>query len=161
MRFIPLALALAPLLAACSSLPFGGTGDRPDIRVTESPETGVMRPQGRPGAAGAETGLAPGMEAGMEADGTTPAAPEPGADGLLGETLAGIGAAGGPGNWVETGRVTARRSGRVETQSGATLDVELRPSGAAPSAGSTISVPAMQALGLPLGQLATLRVYAE
>ncbi|MBN8293911.1 D-galactarate dehydratase [Rhodobacter sp. NTK016B] len=156
MRFIPLALALAPLLAACSSLPFGG-GDRTDVAVTESPGSEVMRPQGRPGIQGAEPGLAPGMGE----DGRVAAPPEPGADGLLGETLAGIGATGGPGNWVETGLVTATQPGRVETQSGATLDVELRPSGAAPSAGSTISVPAMQALGLPLGQLATLRVYAD
>ena len=90
-----------------------------------------------------------------------PPPPAAAADGLLGETLAGLGATGGPGLWLQTGLVTEVRRGRVETARGGRLGVELRPSGAAPSAGSTLSVQAMQALQLPLGQLAPIRVYTD
>lgn len=154
MRAPPLALAL--LLAACS-LPHFGRERGPDVSVTEAPGAEVMRPQARPGAPAPQAGTPPGAAA----DGTVPAPPAPAANGLLGETLAGLGATGGPGLWLMTGLVAAPRPGRVETAQGTALAVELRPSGAAPSAGSTLSVQAMQALRLPLGQLATLRVYAD
>ncbi len=147
---MPLATLL--LLAACS-LPRPGADPAPDVAVTEAPGADVIRPQARPGAAGALPGAS--------ADGTTPPPPAPGAGGLLGETLAGLGVTGGAGLWVQTGLVASARPGRIVTATGGSLAVELRPSGAAPSAGSTISLAAMQALGLPLGSLATLRVFAD
>jgi len=157
MRILLTALALAPLLAACS-LPRLGAEPGPDVAVTVNPGGDVTRPEARPGSgAGAAEGIAPGADA----SGAVPPPPAPGAGGLLGETLAGLGATGGPGMWVQTGLVAETRQGRVETSGGRAQAVELRPSGAAPSAGSTISVQAMQALGLPLGQLATLRVFAD
>ena len=119
----------------------------PDIMVTEAPGEGVLRPQARPGAG--------------HTDATVVEAPAPAADGFLGETLAGLGVAGGPGLWVQTGLVESARAGRVVAASGATADVELRPSGAAASSGSQISLQAMQLLGLPLGGLATLQVYVD
>ena len=149
-------LLLVPLLAACS-LPRFGAEDRPDIAVTENPGDETLRPQSRPGAPTALEGTAPGADTA----GNVPPPPEAASDGLLGETLAGLGATGGPGNWLSTGLVSSARPGRVETASGGSLSLELRPSGAAPSAGSTISLQAMQALGLPLGQLATLRVFTD
>ncbi|WP_068297265.1 hypothetical protein [Pararhodobacter sp. CCB-MM2] len=139
-----LLLALAPLFTACS-LPFFSGDDRPDAPVAAAPADATEM-----------AGTAPGADA----DGNVPPPPEAASDGLLGETLAGLGGTA-PGNWVMTGLVSETQQGRVETASGGSLDVELRPSGAAPTAGSTISVQAMQALGLPLGQLATLRVYTE
>ena len=51
--------------------------------------------------------------------------------------------------------------GRVTTAAGQSVALELRPSGAAPTAGSHLSLAAMRALGLPLGQLATIRVFAD
>ncbi|MCW1933368.1 D-galactarate dehydratase [Pararhodobacter zhoushanensis] len=119
----------------------------PDVMVTEAPGDEVLRPQMRPGA---------GMT-----DATVVEAPAPAADGFLGETLAGLGVAGGQGLWVQTGLVASARAGRVVATSGATAEVELRPSGAAASSGSQISLQAMQRLGLPLGTLATLRVYVN
>lgn len=151
-----LTLCLMLLLAACS-VPRLGRDAGPEIAVTENPGDTVTHPQARPGSAVTQPGTPPGAAA----DGTVPAAPQPAADGMLGETLAGLGATGGPGLWLMTGLVSAPRAGRVESPAGATLDVELRPSGAAPSAGSTLSLQAMQALRLPLGQLATLKVYAR
>lgn len=146
MRKILAALALAPLLSACSSPMFGG--DERPVAATPDPQT-------------VETTTLPGTGAGADDQGNLPPPPTADAGGLLGETLAGLGATGGPGNWLSTGLVTAAQPGRVETASGGSLSLELRPSGAAPSAGSTISLQAMQALGLPLGQLATLKVYTE
>lgn len=144
-----IALALIPLLAACALPRAQGaaTPAEPPPGVTESPGDDVMRPRARPD--------------GDTATESAPAAPAPGPGGLLGQTLAGLGVTGGPGAWLLTGLVSAPRPGRVETPGGARLAVELRPSGAAPTAGSTISLQAMQALGLPPGQLVTLRVFAD
>ena len=156
MRILTLLLILS--VAACGRLGLPPDRDRgPDIAVTEAPGAEVLRPQARPGGAALPAGTPPGAGA----DGSVPPPPPPAADGLLGETLAGLGATGGPGLWLMTGLVTEVRPGRVETVGGGRLSVELRPSGAAPSAGSTLSIQAMQQLQLPLGQLANLRVYAE
>ena len=116
-----------------------------DNGAVVNPGDEVLRPLVRPLA-----GAAP-----------TPAPPAPAPDGFLGETLAGLGAPTDRGLWLATGLVATPTPGRIETASGGALEVELRPTGAAPSAGSQFSLQAMQALGLPLSQLATLRVYAR
>lgn len=140
-----IALILLPLLAACA-LPQRAPEPVPEPApaVTESPGPEVLRPRARP---------------------ATTAAPAPAAavatDGRLGETLAGLGAPGEAGLWLRTGLVTAPRPGRIVTATGASLDVELRPSGTAASAGSQLSLAAMRALALPLTQLAAMTVYAD
>jgi len=139
-------------LAACSlpGLPGREAAPvEPAPNVTENPGDNVLRPLGRPLL---------DTEAGTQ---ETPPPPEPAADGFLGETLAGLGAPAERGLWLATGLVANLQQGRIEAPSGGTLVVELRPTGAAPSAGSQISLQAMQALGLPLGQLATLRVFTR
>ena len=142
MRILPLIL----LLSACSlARPDGAP--MPDISVTEAPGDDVTRPQPRPVAG--------------YTDATVVAPPAPAADGFLGETLAGLDVTGGQGLWLQTGLVAQGQPGRVETASGATTEVELRPNGAAASSGSQISLQAMQRLGLPLGALASLRVYVD
>jgi len=143
-------LALPLLGVACSfSLPFG-MDDRPDgpeISVIEAPGDDIIRPRARISGT---------------ADATpTPAAPAPQSDGFLGETLAGLGAPSEAGRWLSTGLVDSPRPGRVVTQDGQSLTLELRPSGAEPGAGSQISLAAMQTLGLNLAQLATLRVFVN
>lgn len=140
------ALILLPFLAACA-LPQRAPEPlrEPAPLVTEGPGPEVLRPRARPGVA--------------------PPAPAPAApvatDGRLGETLAGLGAPGEAGLWLRTGLVTAPRPGRIVTATGASLDVELRPSGAAATAGSQLSLAAMRALALPLTQLAAIVVYAD
>ena len=86
-----------------------------------------------------------------------PDAPEP-APRSGATTLAGLGDPTQPGLWLRTGLVSAVQAGRVTTEAGRTLDLELRPSGGDPGSGSQISLAAMQALGLPLAALASLRV---
>jgi len=152
MRLIVLPLLL--LLSACSTAPRlsreapGPSVPAPSVIVTEEPGPDVLRPRPWPG------GAAPG-------DSSAPATPALPASGLLGETLAGLGAPGEAGMWLRTGLVDRVRPGRVVSASGQSQAVELRPSGTAATAGSHLSLAAMRALGLNLGQLATLRVYAD
>ena len=143
MRIILVAL----VLSACALPGIPGRGAAPQgaaVTVNEAPEAGVLRPRPRPGAGQV----------------TAPAA-VPVAAGLLGETLAGLGAPTEAGLWLRTGLVSAPRAGRVIAASGRQVAVELRPSGTDAGAGSQISLAAMQALGLQLGQLAPLRVFAD
>ncbi|MCB1345496.1 MAG: D-galactarate dehydratase [Rhodobacteraceae bacterium] len=154
MRSAP-TLLLIPLLAACGlSLPGrDAPAPAPDVAVTLDPGDSVTHPQARPGDAQTD----PQTAAPAAVQASAPA----GADGYLGETLAGLGAPADRGLWLTTGLVTAPRPGRVVAASGRAVAVELRPSGAAATAGSQISLQAMQALGLSLGDLATLAVYAD
>ena len=89
----------------------------------------------------------------------TDAAPEDIAAGALGTTLASLGDATVQGLWLETPLVTAPRPGRV-TADGASVDVQLIPSGGLEGAGSRLSLAAMQALGLPLTAIAEVSVEA-
>lgn len=139
-----LALILPALLCACA-LPGRGSDPAPASEpaplVTEAPGPEVLRPRPRPQA--------------------PVVAPPPRVPGSLGETLAGLGAPAEAGLWLRTGLVTSPRPGRIVTATGASLAVELRPTGAAATAGSQLSLAAMRALALPLTQLANLTVYAD
>ena len=157
-RRAALVLAVVTTLAACAGGPFD-RGERDDaatatvpVSVTVTPDADVTRPERRPDAGeGADTGNA------VASDGSSTAR---GADGLLGETLAGLGSPSERGLWLRTGLVQSTQQGRVETDGGASLTLELRPSGREPGSGSHLSLEAMQQLGLPLTQLATLRVLS-
>ena len=76
----------------------------------------------------------------------------------LGTTIASLGPPTEPGIWLRTGLVTELVQGRVAYQ-GTSVNVELRPSGGAASAGSQISLAAMRLLGAPLTGLPELTVY--
>ena len=148
-----LALAVVMGLAACAGGPLerGEDSDAPlvPVSVTVTPGDDVTRPERRPVArddVAAESRIA----------GSAAAA----SGGVLGETLAGLGSPSERGLWLRTGLVQSAQQGRVETEGGASLTLELRPSGREPGSGSHLSLEAMQRLGLPLTQLATLRVIA-
>ncbi len=84
------------------------------------------------------------------------------APGVLGRTVASLGDPTQGGAWLVTGLVTQATPGRVtDLASGARTRVELRPSGAAPGAGSRLSLAGFQALGLPLTALPDLEVTRE
>lgn len=139
---VPAFLALVLLPVACGNLTERSLRTEPAVAVTEMPDEGVIRPRARTAATE-----------------TAPTPPSPAPDGLLGEALAGLGAPGEAGLWLRTGLVREPRRGRVVTETGAALELDLRPTGADPGAGSHLSLTAMRTLGLPLTQLATLRVY--
>lgn len=89
-----------------------------------------------------------------------PAAPEP-SSGPLGRTVASLGNAAQPGLWLKTPLVSTERPGKVTSvQTGNTVDVTLFPIDGPPTAGSRISLSALQALDVPLTALSEVDVTA-
>lgn len=156
-------------LAGCGTVPFGlGTAPAPSAAVSvQRPGAETLRPEARP-SAGRSAGLGQGGQSAEALDGTTAqdraaarSVPS-GAGAALGETLASLGSPTEQGFWLRTGLVTRVQQGRVElADNGGAVRVELRPSGAAPDAGSQLSLAAFRALDAPLTQLVSLRVFAD
>lgn len=154
-------VVLISLLAGCA----GGVSLRPapaapevPLSVIHDPGEDVTRPAPRPHAAPRPHG-----RSAAALDTTSPAeraAATAGSAGgrVLGETLASLGPPGEGGFWLRTGLVSRERPGRVVTAQGASVALELRPSGREAGSGSQISLAAMRALGLPLTRLAPLTV---
>jgi len=140
------------------------------VSVTLEPGEDVLRPVARPATPEARQASAPLRPQGRTADAldtttareraaATAEAQGP-AGAALGETLAGLGPPTEPGFWLRTGLVDRPRQGRVQTAGGATVRLELRPSGNAPGSGSQISLAAIRALEASLTQLLPLTVFA-
>lgn len=78
----------------------------------------------------------------------------------LGTTVASLGDPSDPGFWAETGLVDRITPGRLEyPAAGTSVQVELRPSGGSPGAGTRVSLPALRVLNAPLTELPTLVVF--
>ena len=85
---------------------------------------------------------------------------EPAGEERLGTTLATLGSPADPGIWIETGLVSALAPGRAEVAAtGASVNLELRPSGGDAGSGSEISLPAMRLLEIPLTAIQELEIY--
>ena len=82
-----------------------------------------------------------------------------GAETRLGTTTATLGSPADPGIWIEVPYVTEPVPGRVETDAGKSINLELRPSGGAEGSGAEISLPALRLLELPLTAIVELTVY--
>jgi hypothetical protein len=80
---------------------------------------------------------------------------------ILGFAVASLGDASVPGLWMETPLVSAEGPGRVVGPDGRTVAVTLRPSGGAPGTASSLSLQAMQALGVDLADLPTVTVISD
>ncbi|NIZ09187.1 hypothetical protein [Pseudooceanicola sp. HF7] len=81
--------------------------------------------------------------------------------GVLGTTIATLGAAGTGGMWLETPLVSTRQAGSVRSaETGKSVAVTLIPIDGPKTAGSRLSLKAMQALGVPLSSLAEVEVSA-
>ena len=78
--------------------------------------------------------------------------------GNLGMTVASLGSPAQPGLWLETPLVQVQGPGQVRAANGQTIAVTLIPIDGPASAGSRMSLQAMQALGLPLTELAEVTV---
>lgn len=156
------------LLASCAGIanPFQRTAPGPQVAVL-APDADTIRPQTRPRAEAALSPLARSAARTADAlDRTTPeeraAATAPATGGQrLGETLASLGNPAEGGFWLRTGLVTEPRPGRVQAAGGASAQVELRPSGSAPGAGSQLSLAAFRAMGLSLTDLHRLEVFTR
>lgn len=78
----------------------------------------------------------------------------------LGSTVASLGDPSQPGFWVKTPLVIAEAPGRVvNPATGKSAKVRLIPLGGPASAGSQVSLPTLQMLGISLTDLPTLEVY--
>lgn len=172
------AICLAAWAAALAGCGPGGVFPGPDSGETGEPapapfdvaqvagpaQPGDPRPRPRPGAEGTAPAPVPApapAPAPSPAPTPVPAAgPAPtGVGGALGVTVATLDATL-DGLTLATPLVTAQARGRVVTESGAALQVQLVPSGGPETAGSRLSLAAMRALGLPLTALARLTVFS-
>ena len=150
-------VVLTGLLAGCA----GGFSLRPapaapevPVSVIHAPGDDVTRPEPRPLGRSAAALATPSPAARAAATAAS------GGGQVLGDTLAGLGPPGEGGFWLSTGLVSRERPGRVVTAGGASVALELRPSGREAGSGSQISLAALRALGLPLTRLAPLTVRA-
>ncbi len=88
------------------------------------------------------------------------ATPAVAAEVSLGVTIASLGDATDQGFWVKTPLVTTTTTGRVAAGNGRSAQVELRPSGGDPTAGSEASLATLRLLEVPLTGLNPLEVFA-
>lgn len=154
-------------LAACTGMQTAGTA-RPDgagtqatapaaspaevqaaAAITQAPKP---RPAARASAAQLDTTTAEQKAAA--------AAPAQKAETKLGSTVASLGDPTEPGFWIKTPLVKARSVGRiVNPANGKSAKVDLIPMGGPASAGSQVSLPALQLLGVSLTDLPRLDVF--
>ena len=86
---------------------------------------------------------------------------EPQAGGALGTTVASLGNPAEPGLWLKTPLVNREQQGQVRfPQTGQSAEVTLIPLDGPVTAGSQLSLAAMQAIGAPLTGLPTIEVTA-
>lgn len=136
MRYLLLTLPL--VLAGCGLNPFDRKVD------TALPPPGPVE----------ETPEAP-LDATVD-DSTETEAPAPSGEGT---TVAGLGDPTREGLWMETPLVSSETTGRVTNPAnGKWVRMTLLPSGGAAGSGSRLSPQAMQALDIPLTELATVQV---
>ena len=86
------------------------------------------------------------------------AAPASASGTALGTTLATLGSPADPGIWLKTPLVSELAPGRIEYR-GASVNVELRPSGGQTGSGSQISLAAMRLIEAPLTEIVELSVF--
>ncbi|NRB03241.1 MAG: hypothetical protein HRU30_08250 [Rhodobacteraceae bacterium] len=148
-RFLFMICVLS-VIAGCDRLPVlswpqarsSGT-ENPAQDTLEPNGAGQTRPVLRPeGGSGADT-----------------VAPEPAANGALGTTVVSLGNPAEPGLWLKTPLVSREQPGRV-TKGGGSVNVTLIPIEGAATAGSRMSLAAMQALGISPADLTEVSVFA-
>ncbi len=145
------------VLIVASGLTLAGCGVLPEreapvdaegeVRAGVTPNV-LVRPQARPD----QEAVAPQ---------TADAAPEPEVSvGTLGRTVASLGDASQSGLWLKTPLVQQERTGRVfYPETGKSVAVTLIPIEGPVTAGSRLSLQAMQELGAPLTALPTVDVF--
>lgn len=154
-------------LAACTGMD-GTSQSRPD-GATAAPASSAATPEEIQAAAAITRAPAPRPAARASAaqlDTTTAAQkaaaakPAEKPETKLGNTIASLGDPTEPGFWIKTPLVKARSVGRiVNPANGKSSKVDLIPLDGPASAGSQVSLPAMQLLGLSLTDLPTIEVY--
>lgn len=160
MRQVFWVLALGAVLSGCAGIEAG-----PEVDVALPPD--ALRPEARPEGLSAPP-PPPAARTAEEFDTTTEAqraeaaATVAAGERRLGLTIASLGDPAEPGFWLVTPLVGAVQTGRVALPGagGASVAVELRPSGGPPGSGSRISLAALRVLGVPLTSLPEVAVFA-
>lgn len=148
-----LILPVLVIVTGCGLVPEAVRGPVGPSSAVERAEAAGQpsRPQARP---------APGAGGGSAAPVVPAARAVP--VGALGRSVASLGTAAEPGLWLKTPLVATRRSGQVQlVSSGMRVAVTLIPIDGPPTAGSRLSLAAMQALGAPLSDLVEVDVVAN
>ncbi len=154
-----LALAIAAAnLSGCGLFNPGGAGSGPASITGPS----AAQPATEFAPAAADAALGARSDSATALDTTTAeqkaaalAAPAKGGERALGTAVVALGPPAEQGFWLSSPRVKAVAQGRVQTASGQSLAVELRPG----TGGALLSLAAFQALKLPLTELPELTVY--
>ena len=155
MRIGALFLTVAALqaLAGCSLLDFGAA--RPAAQPTPAvapPSAPPARPvMGQGQSAAALDSVSAAEKA------AALAAPKPAAARELGKAVVALGPPAEAGLWIKAPFITAEGKGRVTTDAGQTLAVDLRPG----TGGALLSFAAFRALNLPLTGLPHVIVFAD
>jgi len=147
------------LLTGCAGMFASGTGQGVG---TPQPDTDTgMRPPQRPAIAPPSNArTVEEFDTTTEAERRAAIATTPAAGGLIGLTIASLGAPTEPGFWLKTPLVSTAQTGRVTfPDTGKSVEVDLIPIEGEASAGSRISLAAMRLLGAPLTGLPQLQVY--
>ncbi|APX11785.1 hypothetical protein [Tateyamaria omphalii] len=135
-------------LSACDVVPQWAGGTRPAAVVAEGDEPVAPDVAAKPEdetVIGADDVLGPEGEVSI---------------GTLGRTVASLGNAAEPGLWLKTPLVSVEQPGRVYYDAtNTTVDVTLIPIDGPATAGSRLSLAAMQALGAPLTGLPEVDVF--
>ena len=147
---------VALVLSACAVLqPVPEQGEVSGEAFSDGVTTDILvRPRARPDGFSVEAA----EELADDAGGAETGAP---ASGPLGTTVASLGNPAEPGLWLKTPLVRKEQSGQVRyPETGKSTQVTLIPLDGPATAGSQLSLSAMQAIGAPLTGLPTIEVSA-
>ncbi|WP_415920920.1 hypothetical protein [Tateyamaria sp. SN6-1] len=145
-----LALGVSVFVSGCALVDqVRNPGGAPEPVVSDTPDTDVttgdvVRPEARPDDAAVDAPAAPDVSIGT-----------------LGRTVASLGNAAEPGLWIKTPLVQSQRPGTVYyPETNKSVKVTLIPIDGPATAGSRLSLQAMQELGAPLTGLPEVDVLA-
>ncbi|QYK39869.1 MAG: hypothetical protein KF887_10315 [Paracoccaceae bacterium] len=162
LRFLLLALLLSGPVAGCARiaalLPGDRAADAPagaDAPAADAPPAESPRPPAPPPGARTAAALDTTSAADKAAALAAPAAPA--SERELGRVAVSLGNPAEPGFWLRSALVTAAGPGRVVTEGGASLAVDLLPGEGA----AQLSLPAFRALDLPLTALPMVTILAR
>ncbi|MEO9518007.1 MAG: hypothetical protein ABJH45_04370 [Paracoccaceae bacterium] len=168
--------ALILSLSACGiAQNIRNVGSKPADEISGESRSGAttdVRPRARPPGLGeriasAAAGLVPANARRADDFGQVSAADKAEAiggavqQGSLGTTVASLGSPAETGLWIKTPLVTVEQAGRVfYDETGISVAVTLIPLDGPKTAGSRLSLSAMQAIGAQLNQLPTVEIFA-
>jgi hypothetical protein len=145
----------APLLALTLS---GCAIFAPAAPEPVAPAPAVAAPPPNPGVLGANGQSADALDTSTAADiAAATAAPEPAGERELGKVVVALGSPAEQGFWIKTSLAAAPGKGRVVTEGGQSVNVDLIPG----TGGALLSLAAFRQLGLGLTDLPEVTVYAN